>query len=292
MHFLYFYFHLSTWDLQLTSPKLHSWGLQVLDLDVKGDLLSLSAGDFLSLSAGDFLPLLVELLRWGVLLHLAFGKILHVRIPDLLASWAQCQLWWERERRSGESNSNRFSTWTGLEERGGGGTDAVTTLPLLIVTPSEAPLTSSHHLITFSSDESWGASSHPSSFGESTFHLPPSHPRQVGLRFSLAPHSGQHFCFSSRNVYLKFLPLHYVICVFSLKNIWTMKTSRRKWCYLPPLPPKDSVNILMVFFWWNKFIFYGKSEKKLNIKFFFAHLGLLLPPYCVLCVCITRPPKE
>ena len=63
MHFLYFYFHLSTWDLQLTSPKLHSWGLQVLDLDVKGDLLSLSAGDFLSLSAGDFLPLLVELLR-------------------------------------------------------------------------------------------------------------------------------------------------------------------------------------------------------------------------------------
>lgn len=55
------------------------------------------------------------------------------------------------------------------------GVDAVTTLPLPGGTPSEAPLTSSHHLITFSSDDLEGASStHPPS-EKSTFHLPSSH---------------------------------------------------------------------------------------------------------------------
>ena len=68
---------------------------------------------------------------------------------------------------------------------------------------------------------------------------------------------------------------------------------KQKKMMLPTTPP---LKRLLIFWWFfsdeTNSYFMARKKNYLNIKFFFAHLGLLLSPYCVLCICKTRPPKE
>lgn len=74
-----------------------------------------------------------------------------------------------------------------------------------------------------------------------------SHPQDGGLRISPQLLTVGHTSLYSLNTYL-FLPLHYVIHPFSLRNFWKIKTSRRKpshWSY--HLPHKTQLSYFDVF---------------------------------------------
>lgn len=155
--------------------------------------------------------------------------------------WTQFRHWFKKKKWVGRTISNYFTIWTISEEKAVGKRKYSKAL-IIPLSPSNLYPFKLPNLKVSSPRESnlflwlcWGASSllpTPFSLTVGTFHPFPLQTQHVGLRLSpQALTVGNTFLFSL-NVHLKLLPLHYVIQAFSLKNIWKMKTNRRKQSHL------------------------------------------------------------